>query len=885
MEKALLIDGSSLIFRAFYAIRNLSTKDGIPTNGVYGFLSMYFRMIEEYEPDYVLVAFDRDSKTFRKEDYEDYKAGREKAPSELSLQFGMLQDVLDAMNVAHIDLGGYEADDIIGTLSVRLSDLGIESMVVTGDKDFLQLVNENTKVSLTRKGISQVELFDLEKIREEYNLEPKQLIDVKGLMGDSSDNIPGVPGIGEKTALSLIKDFGSIDGVYENIDKISGKARVENLKSNKAQAYMSRELGEIVLNVPLDIQLEDIEVKEMGEEKSREIFEKLELRSFMKYLPDQEISQSSETKVEFLLEEDLDKLIDKIEEVKSFSFKFFYDDDNYVHSEVAAFAIKLRGEDTAYINIYNDDFYIRDSLRNGRLKEVFENPGIEKLTFDIKPDIFYLMGLGIEIENFNDNMLAEYLIDPSQRTYTIASQAQTRLNIVMKSLDDLRGKGAKRKLVSEIEGDEFCYYVKEFLTVTEGVYPILKEVLEERKMTSLYEDIELPLTEVLASMELAGLEIDMSIFDKISKKIEVKIDVLESRIYEMAGRDFNINSPKQLGEVLFEELDLPVIKKTKTGYSTDASVLEKLQGKHEIIDYITEYRSVVKLKSTYVDAMPPYISEDGRMRTTFKQNVTVTGRISSQDPNLQNIPIRTEEGRMIRKAFVAGEDKVFIDADYSQIELRVLAHLSQDEVMIQAFKEGKDIHTMTASQVFNVPLEDVDENQRSAAKAVNFGIVYGVSDYGLSQNLNISRKEAESYINSYKETYPGIARYMEEIVEQGKEDGYVDTLLNRRRYIPELKNSNRNIRSFGERVALNTPIQGTAADIIKIAMVDVYEELKTRGLESKLVLQVHDELMIEAPVEEANEVEGLLKKIMESAIDLDVDITVDISRGETWYDA
>lgn len=880
MERILLIDGSSLIFRAFYAIRHLSTGDGIPTNGVYGFLSMYYKAIEEYKPDYVCVAFDRSGPTFRTKDYEDYKAGRQKTPSELTTQFGILKDVLDSMGVYQLDLDGYEADDILGTLAKEAQSQGIEAICLTGDRDYLQLVDKHIRVVLTKKGITNTEIYDEAKIKEEYGISPLDLIEVKGLMGDKSDNIPGVPGVGEKTALKLIKEYGSIEKIYENIGEISGKKLTENLIENKDLAFMSRSLGEIFLNVPIETDIGHYKFKEPDYEELRKTFEALEFNSFLSYLPDEEVEKFEFT-YERLSKENIAGLVEEIKKAESFTFKIFYNEDSYISSYPIGLGIKPRGGKIR-VGIFSDD--LEEDFVFHKLDEVFSSD-YRKISFDIKPDIFYFFSKDGSLANYRDNMIAEYLVDPSKTSYSVDAQARDYLNVNINSLEDLRGKGKSMKTLNQLDKKVLEDYIANYIAVTEKVEAKLEGVLESREMTKLYEEIELPLIEVLASMEKAGIHVDKDILVEISKDLEERIAEISQKIYGYAGEDFNINSPKQLGVVLFENLGLPVIKKTKTGYSTNQEVLDKLAGKHDIIGAIEEYRSLSKLKNTYVDGMLPLITEEGKIHTTFKQHITATGRISSQEPNLQNIPIRTEDGRKIRKAFVASEGADFVDADYSQIELKVLASLSNDEAMLEAFETNKDIHTMTAAQVFHKDPSEVTRAERSDAKAVNFGIIYGISDYGLSRDLDIPRDEAEEYIARYMEAYPGIKTYMDEIIEEGKSKGYVTTMFNRRRYIPELASSNFNIRKFGERIALNTPIQGTAADIIKIAMVNTYKNLKEGGFKSKLVLQVHDELIIDAYGEELEEIKVLLKETMEGAADLKADISVELSTGKSWYEA
>lgn len=881
-EKFVLIDGSSLIFRAFYAVRNLMTKEGIFTNGVYGFLSMYYKIVEDYNPDYICVAFDRSGPTFRHEDYEAYKGTRDKVPTEINSQFGILKDILESLNVKYLDLQNYEADDICGTLAMAASKEGKEVYLVTGDRDYLQLVGDDRTVILTKKGITNVEVYTPEKIKEDYGITPRELIEVKGLMGDSSDNIPGVPGVGEKTALKYVKKYGTIENLYENIDDIKGKAK-EKLIENKDIAFMSRSLGEIYLEAPVDTNLENYKVEEPDYDTLREKYERLEFKLFLEKLPNSQVEVEEDFKFEFIDEKSrMQEIAKSILESKKIVFHFFYDGDKYIGKK--PLFIGFMGAKSKRVYIVNleknfDDFiYV--------FKDIFEDKDIEKLSYDIKSDIYYLYEKGVEISlPYEDMTIAEYIIDPSKSKYDIHKSAKEYLGRDVLDLEDLVGKGKKMKSLKDLDENELGEYIGMYISLTDDLRNTLIQIIEDRDMLDLYFKVELPLIEVLASMEFEGFKVDKEYLGQLGEKFQVELDELEKGIYDFAGVKFNINSPKQLGEVLFEKLNLPVIKKTKTGYSTSVEVLDKLKGSHEIIDYILRYRSLKKLTTTYIDGLIKLIGEDGKIHSTFNQNITATGRISSTDPNLQNIPIRTEEGRLIRRAFVAEENHYLLDGDYSQIELRVLAHLADDEVMIEAFKNDADIHTKTASEVFHVEMDEVTPLQRSNAKAVNFGIVYGISDYGLSKDLEISRGEAREYIDKYKATYPGIKKYMDDIVEDGKENGYVETIMHRRRYIPELSSKNFNIRGFGERVALNTPIQGSAADIIKIAMVRVFEKLRKGNYKSKLLLQVHDELIIEAPEEEKDEVVKLLKDTMEDAVKLNLPLKVDINIGENWYDA
>ncbi len=880
-EKFLLIDGSSLIFRAFFAIRNLTTKDGIHTNGVYGFLNMYKNAVDLVEPDYVVVAFDKAGPTFRNEDYEAYKANREKTPSELSAQFGILKDVLDAMNVKHIDMQAYEADDILGTISKMANEKGIETYLLTGDRDYFQLVNANATVLYTKKGISELEKYDMEKIYEKYQVSPLDLIEVKGLMGDKSDNIPGVPGIGEKTAIKLVKEYKTIDQVYENLDQVRGKKLKENLENYKMDAFLSRKLGTIYTDVPIDYEIDDFKLVEPDGDKLFEKFKMLEFSSLMKkFQPDTE-TVATNYQSQIVEKKDYKTIYEKVKKEKSLYLACLSSNDNYIHSDMAYLALKIKKEDMVYIFDLREDQ--EDFIREvgGLFKE-----DIEFIGFDLKKDIVLLNRLGLDFKaKYIDLMIAEYLIDPSKGTYLVADLSSKYLDGPVKNEEDYLGKGKNKKTFINLEEDQLREYLENYLNILEKSQDLLLDEIKEMDMMDLYYSIELPLVEVLASMEIAGISIEEERLEEIDGYLVEKIGELEKNIHSLAGYDFNINSPKQLGEVLFDKLQLPVIKKTKTGYSTNAEVLDKLQGQHEIIDYILDYRSLSKLKSTYVDGLYPHIDKDKKIRTTFRQNVTATGRISSTEPNLQNIPIRTEEGRQIRKAFVASENSILIAADYSQIELRVLASLSEDANMIEAFNQGLDIHTKTASEVFHVDLEKVTKGQRSDAKAVNFGIVYGISDYGLSRDLNIPRKTAKEYIDKYLASYPSIKGYMDQIVVDAKDKGYVETIFNRRRYIPELHSKNFNIRNFGERIALNTPIQGSAADIIKVAMVKVHKRLKAEGLKSKLILQIHDELIIDTLLEEEEIVERILKEEMEAAVRLKVDLIVDIDKGKSWYEA
>lgn len=874
-KTVMLIDGSSLIYRAFFALPNLSNNDGVMTNGVYGFLTMYNNAFDRYKPDYVLVAFDRSSKTFRNEEYADYKANRDKTPNELSYQFGILKDVLDSLGVKYTDLDGFEADDIVGTYAKMAKEAGDRAVLITGDRDYLQLVDDDILVYLTKKGVSDTVEYTVDKIKEEYGITPKQLIDVKGLMGDKSDNIPGVDGIGEKRALDFIRRYGSIENLYDNLDEISGKKTKENLENNEAIAYMSKKIGTIVTHAPVEFDYDELALGEVDTDGLREKFSKLNFNKFLEELdgstPESEVKDFSYKETD-----DLDKLIKSAKKTKEIFFKSLYDGDNYIHSEIYRLGIKTKDTDTFIVKPEK----IKD------LKEIFEDESINKVSFNIKEEMVLLDKYDIDLEgSYDDLMLMHYLIDPSRSSYDLKLLSQSYLTYELDSDEVLIGKGAKTKKYKDVNQDDLAKLLASKVNAIEDAKDKVLKNLCEYKMVDLYENIEKKLARVLASMEILGFGTDKEILEGLKADLDKQIAEITEEIYDLAGSEFNINSPKQLGEVLFKDLELPVIKKTKTGFSTDAKVLDKLRDKHPIIEKIERYREVYKLRSTYIEGLENSIDEDGRIRSTFRQNIASTGRLSSQEPNLQNLPIKTDEGRAIRKAFKADKGKVLIDADYSQIELRILASLSDDKNMQDAFNNGIDIHSQTASEVFHTPLKEVTKLQRSEAKAVNFGIIYGISDYGLSQNLNIPRKRAKEYIDKYKKSYPQIKEYMDNVVKLAKKQGYIETLFKRRRYIPEISSKNFNVRSFGERVALNTPIQGTAADIIKIAMIDTYKELKKEGLDANIILQIHDEIIIEASEKDKEKAKEILKDCMENAANLKVDLLVDIGFGESMYES
>lgn len=885
-ENIMIIDGSSLLHRAFYALPLLTTKRGLYTNGVYGFLTMLYKIKDEYNPNYICVAFDKKGPTFRHKEYEQYKGTRQPTPSELAQQFPLIKEILSDMHITTIEMSQFEADDIAGTLARIGEEHSLDVILVTGDKDYLQLATDNAKVLLTKKGITELDIYDKDRIIQDYGIEPKQFIDLKGLMGDKSDNIPGVPGIGEKTGLKLIKEYGTIENIYENIDVLGGKKLKENLVENENIAYMSRKLGEIITNVPIDHKLEDLKVKEPNWEELKSKYDELEFKSLLNKIPKEYSGKVEEIIKKFEVKEinevNYDKLIDEIVSNKKFAFKFIIDESNYIENPIIGIGIKTINDVTHYIDLQHGYEKFADAF-----KSIFEDKSIEKIGHNLKIDIVQLFRMGIEIECFTfDSMIAQYLINPSQSNYSINKLSEEYLDYYGIDKEELLGKGKKAKSFMDISKDSIMNHIAYVLEAIYELEPIMLEMINIQRMDKLYLDIELPLIQVLANMEFLGFKINASELEKLGVEYDKEIDTLTYTIYELAGEEFNINSPKQIGEVLFDKLSLPVIKKTKTGYSTDVEVLEKLEDKHPIASKILRYRQIVKLKSTYIDGLLNLINKStNRIHSSFNQTIASTGRISSTEPNLQNIPVRTEDGRRIRKAFVAESPEYrLLDGDYSQIELRVLAHISKDPKFIEAFSKGEDIHKKTASEVFHVDLEDVTTELRYRAKAVNFGIVYGISDYGLAKDLDISRKEAKEYIDNYFNKFKLVRKYMDDIVEKGKEAGYVETILNRRRYVPELSAKNFNVRSFGERIAMNTPIQGSAADIIKLAMVRVYNELKNRKFKSRLILTVHDELIIEVHRDEVEEVKNLVIDIMENSIALIVPLKVDFTIGDSWYD-
>nr|WP_150959530.1 DNA polymerase I [Aneurinibacillus sp. XH2] len=880
MSKLILIDGNSIANRAFYALPLLTNSSGLHTNAVYGFTTMLLKLIEEQQPTHFMVAFDAGKVTFRHKDYKEYKGGRAKTPPELSEQFPLLKELLQAFGITQFELEGYEADDIIGTLTRQADEQGINVLVVTGDKDMLQLASPQVTIALTRKGISEVELYDPAAIEEKYGLKPLQIIDLKGLMGDSSDNIPGIPGVGEKTALKLLHQYGSVEEVLAHADELKGKMQ-EKVKTHAEDARMSKELATIFREVPMELTLDEMAYSGSEGQALASMFQKLEFKSLL-------------DKMDFTAEEAGEEPAEELE-------------CQWVDtSAAAAFADKLKTVSAIYVEVIGDNphyaevvgisFYDGETANYAPLDVILSeegapirawlsDPSKKVASYDVHRADVALSWQGIELRGCSfDVQLAGYLLDPTEASHTLAAIASKFSVGGLKEDEAVYGKGAKFKLP---DSETLKNHLGRKAEVIARVTPVLEKALEDSEMAKLFHELELPLSAVLAGMEKQGILVHSEELRTLGVELNERIQDLMKTIYDLAGGEFNINSPKQLGEVLFDKLQLPVIKKTKTGYSTDAEVLEKLASRHEIVQHLLNYRQLAKLQSTYIEGLLKEVNEQtGKIHTYYKQTIAATGRLSSQYPNLQNIPIRLEEGRKIRKVFVPSEPGwSILAADYSQIELRVLAHISQDEKLMEAFHYNMDIHTKTAMDVFGVAEEDVDSNMRRSAKAVNFGIVYGISDYGLSQNLDITRAEAARFIEQYFSVFQGVRRYMEEIVMKARKDGFVTTLLQRRRYLPEINASNYNLRSFAERTAMNTPIQGTAADIIKLAMVQIADRLKREKLASRMLLQVHDELVFEVPDNELETMKQLVPEMMEKAINLDVPLRADVSCGRNWYEA
>lgn len=874
-RKLVLIDGNSIAYRAFFALPLLNNDKGIHTNAVYGFTMMLMKIIEDEQPTHLLVAFDAGKTTFRHKTFGEYKGGRQKTPPELSEQFPFIRELLDAYGISRYELENYEADDIIGTLSLTAEENGYEVKVISGDKDLTQLSSENTTVGITRKGITDIEEYTPKHVNEKYGLTPNQIIDMKGLMGDASDNIPGVPGVGEKTAIKLLKEFATLENLLQSLEKVTGKKLKENLEEFKDQAIMSKELATIERKAPVKVHLDSIGYGGYIPEKVVPLFKELGFHSLLDKLGEggpvekQEVLEDIEYTVPDTITADL------------------FSEDNYFYVEVLE--DNYHYADIIGFSIVNDKgaFFLptEKAIQSSLFKEWAEDEGRKKIVYDAKCSEVSLRRQGIHLKGIVfDTLIASYIIDPSVTIEDLSTIAKKYGVANIQSDESFYGKGAKRKIP---EMDLLAKHLVRKSQAMSNIKRNLENDLKNNQQDALFNELEMPLSLILADMESNGITVNVDRLRSMEEEINGKLHDIEDKIYRLADEKFNINSPKQLGIILFEKLNLPALKKTKTGYSTSADVLEKLAPNHEIIEQILQYRQLGKLQSTYVEGLLKMVNPStGKVHTRFNQALTQTGRLSSTDPNLQNIPIRLEEGRKIRQAFIPSEkDWLIFAADYSQIELRVLAHIAGDEKLIQAFRDDLDIHTKTAMEVFHVKKEEVTSNMRRQAKAVNFGIVYGISDYGLSQNLGITRKEAGEFINRYLDTYPGVKEYMDDIVQQTKQLGFVTTLMQRRRYIPEITSRNFNLRNFAERTAMNTPIQGSAADIIKKAMIDMKDALRSENLQTRLLLQVHDELIFEAPQDELEILKQLVPDVMEHALELKIPLKVDYAYGPTWFDA
>lgn len=871
MDKIILLDGNSLSYRAFYAMPALQNKSGLYTNSVYGFTLMLERMLEDIKPKYALVAFDKGKQTFRHKTYQDYKGTRDKTPSELVEQFGYVRELLDSYGIKYEEHFDYEADDIIGSYAKLAEKAGLEVIIISGDKDLTQLASDNITIYYTRRGVTEVDHYTPEFINEKYGLSPEQIIDMKGLMGDKSDNIPGIAGIGEKTAIKLLAEYKTVENVLDNIDNISGKKLKERLAEGKEDALLSKELATIFTEVPVENKLEDLTFSE-NRSKKKELFEKLEFVSFLKKL-----AENDDVDVDGKEEKELE--IINADEKTELSFE-----NSSLHIE--CFTEDYHNSDVVNIAVYKDEnvyIFSEDNFFENKFVCNYLESDVEKVVYDYKKILYIAKRNGISdiAGNVFDVKIAAYLLDVTVKTELDKIVFNTLGNII-KSEEEIYGKGVKRTLpTNEILYPYLAQVVKSIFDLKE----IQSARLKEENMDSLYKNIEIKVARVLANMEFEGIHVSKKALEKMSDELDERIKILEASIHTLAGSEFNIASPKQLGIVLFEDLGLPPVKKTKTGYSTSVEVLEQLQHSHEIIPLIMEYRVLTKLNSTYAKGLVKDITRKGKIHTRYEQTLTQTGRLSSVNPNLQNIPTRIEEGKKIRKAFIpASDDRVILSIDYSQIELRVLAHMAQDEGMIDAFTHDLDIHTKTASEVNGVSLDEVTPTMRREAKAVNFGIVYGISDFGLSNNLGITRKRAKEFIDKYLETFSGVNKYMTDVVEFAKKHGYVETLYNRRRALPEINAKNKIVASLNARLAMNTPIQGTAADIIKLAMINAFDYIEKTKVDAELLLQVHDELIFDVNKDVVDEFTIKMVKIMEEAVELDVKLKAEASSGSSWYD-
>lgn len=883
-QKLYLIDGNGYIHRAFHALPPLTNSSGQMVNAVYGFTRMILKILRQEKPDYVAVCFDFPAPTFRHKEFPEYKITRKETPDELKQQIPLAHKIVKALNIPVFEKEGYEADDLIGTLSENASREGIETIIVTGDKDALQLVDESIKVLNEPKDIFYTE----EVVKEKMGVSAQQITDLMGLVGDTSDNVPGVFGIGPKTATELIQEFSSIENLYQNLSRVKEKLR-EKLEKGREEAFLSKRLVTIVKDVPLEVDVRACRVGEFDREELLKLFRELEFKTLIVELLPQEEKHKVDYKGIFSGKE-FETLLDELKEAPLFSLDLETTSPDPMRAKIVGISFALEPYSACYIPLMHSYLGAPEQLEKKyvleRLKHILENDSIKKYGQNIKYDLIVLKREGVDLSGiYFDSMVASYVLNPSKMNHNLDDIALEYLNYRTVPFSELIGKGKRATTIDKVEVERVIPYASSDADIALRAAKIMERELGEKGLDKLFYEVEMPLVEVLAEMEMNGVIIDVDYIATLSRDFSLRLRELEKEIYKLSGQEFNINSPRQLSFILFEKLNLPVISRTKTGASTSEEVLLQLAEKHKLPQLIIEYRELQKLKSTYLDALPQMVNpETGRLHTSFNQTVTATGRLSSSEPNLQNIPIRTEDGRKIRRAFIPEKGCLFVSADYSQIDLRVLAHISGDESLRDAFLHNEDIHRRTASELFGVPQEEVTPELRRIAKTVNFGLSYGMSPYGLSKDLGVSQTEAKKYIDSYFQKYKGVKNYIEKIVVQARKDGFVSTLLNRRRYLPEINSKNGSVRGFAERIAINTPIQGTSADIIKVAMIRIREKLKAAGSKAKMSLQIHDELLFEVPEEEVDELSHLAKKEMEGAVSLNVPVVADIKVGKNWRD-
>ncbi len=882
-EKLFLIDASAYFYRAYFALPELSTATGFPTNAIYGFTTMLQKLIKEHDPAYLAAVLDRPEPTFRHEEYSDYKANRDEMPENLSVQIPRIKDVIRAFNIMSVEKPGYEADDIIGTLARQASEAGVEVVIISGDKDLLQLVGPRVTMLDTMKD----KVFDAEAVKEKYGQGPEKMVDMLGLIGDTSDNIPGVPGIGPKTALTLLNEYGSIDGIYENLEKITRKKQKAALADNRELAYLSRKLVTIDTAVDLDCTWQDLKAAEPDMDALRGLFKEFEFTRLLKTL---EVETRADKNYHLVTErKDILDLFAELRSRGGFTLDLETTSEHPMLAKIVGISFAWQDHEAYYIPVAHQGLKNQPDREFvlSELKPLLEDPDIKKTGHNIKYEYIIFKRNGITLQGIGcDTMVASYVLNPSKYKHNLDDVALDHLDHRMIAFKDVVGTGKKAVTFDMVPIDRACEYACEDSDITEMLSDLLLPKVREEGFEELYYTVEMPLVPVLAEMEMTGVKVDMGFLQGLSREFGKELTEIEARIYELAGEEFKINSPKQLGVILFEKLGLPVVKKTKTGYSTDVTSLTELSHRHPLPQEVLAYRSLAKLTSTYIDNMPALVNPaTGRIHTSYNQTVTATGRLSSSDPNLQNIPIRTEEGRRIREAFITEPGWKILSADYSQIELRILAHLADDATLIESFTNDEDIHARTASEIWAVESGEVTDTMRREAKVINFGIIYGMSAFGLSTELEIEPRVAQEYIDNYFARYKGVRAYLDGVLEQARQQGYIETLLHRRRYLPDIKAKNAQVRKFAERTAINAPIQGSAADLIKIAMIRISEELTRCNLQARMLMQVHDELVFEAPEEEIEKLGALVKQEMEGVLNMNVPLKVDMSWGTTWREA